>query len=165
MATIVIEDGTIVATANSYITVAELDTYASDRGVTITAATEAAKGELLIEAMDYIESLNYKGVKVNGDTSVQPLQWPRANVVIDSYLNSITSIPELLKDGQAEVALAIDNSQSPLADVDRLVQKEGMKGMFIEYATNNQATTIVRKINTKLYKLLRSNGSGFVVSR
>ena len=47
MATIVVEDGTGTnAAANSYVTEAELTTYAADRGVTLTAATDV----LLIKA-------------------------------------------------------------------------------------------------------------------
>jgi len=163
MATIIVEDGTIVVNANSYITVAELDTYAADRGVTIATVDKTI---LLIEAMDYIESLFYKGIKV---TDAQELQWPRSDVVVDSFFIATDEIPKLLKDGQAEVALSTDNGESPLQNIARTTQAVGVgKGaVSVTYANNSQATTIVRKINAKLHKLLASSltGISFTVIR
>ena len=78
MATIIVEDGSVVAGANSYVTEAELTTYAADRGITLTAATDV----LLIKAMDYIESLSFIGTKFSEG---QSLQWPRSNVYIDGF--------------------------------------------------------------------------------
>ena len=40
MTTIIVEDGTVVPGANSYASEAELTTYAADRGITLTAATD-----------------------------------------------------------------------------------------------------------------------------
>jgi len=163
LATIIIEDGSNVPGANSYLTVAELDTYAADRGVIIAASDKTI---LLIEAMDYLESLLYIGLKHNTD---QTLQWPRVNVVIDGFLIGTNIIPELLKDGQAEVALAIDNSESPLQDIERVQQSVsvGKGAVAVTYANNSQATTIVRKINAKLHKLLATSltGISFAVSK
>ena len=164
MATLIVEDGSNVSGANTYITVAELDTYAADRGVTITAADEAAKGLLIIEAMDYIESLDYIGFKNQED---QSLQWARANVVIDSFLIPVNSIPKLLKDAEAEVALAIDQGESPLEQIERVTQREKVGSLEVEYSNNGQSTTLIRKIHAKLNKLLKSGSGGisFKVSR
>lgn len=156
MATIIIEDGSNVAGANSYITQVELSTYAADRGVTIASADTKL---LLIESMDYLESLAYIGLKRN---LTQPLQWPRLDVVVDGFILDADSIPQLLKDGQAEVALAIDDSQSPLANIDRLTKSVGVGSgaVSVTYADNSQATTIVRKISAKLNKLLINGLNG-----
>ena len=107
MATIVVEDGTVVAWANSYVTEAELTTYAADRGITLTAATDV----LLIKAMDYIESLSFIGSKFSEG---QSLQWPRSNVYIDGFYFVPTIIPPALQTGQIATALAIDSENSPL---------------------------------------------------
>ncbi len=159
MATIVIEDGSNVAGANSYITEAELATYALDRGVTIAAADTKV---LLIESIDYLESLNYKGFKRFTD---QVLQWPRLDVIVDDLLLDSDVIPTLLKDGQAEVALAIDSGESPLANIARVKQSVGVgKGaVSVTYANNSQDTTIVRKINAKLQKLIVGSLSGLTL--
>ena len=154
-AVIIVEDGTEVSGANSYITTTELATYADERGVTISASTQE---DLLIEAMDYIESLSFLGIKKTRD---QSLVWPRYNVVVDEYLLLSTTIPQLLQDAQAETALAIDRSESPLADIERKTKKEGLQpGMFIEYADNSSSASIVRKLNAKLHKLLASGIGG-----
>jgi len=157
---IVVEDGTIVAGANSYVTEAELTTYATARGITLTTDTE----QLLIRAMDYVESLEYQGLKL---TEGQPLQWPRAGVVVDGYLIDTDDIPELLKNVEMETAMSIDNGEDPLADIGRVKNKATVGPISVEYAAG-QATTIVRKITAQLRKLLAgggSNGTSFTVNR
>lgn len=150
---IVVEDGTIVAGANSYVTEAELTTYATARGITLAGDTE----ELLIKAMDYIESLAYKGIKLTQD---QPLQWPRANVVVDGYLLSTDEIPTELKNGEMETAISIDGGEDPLADIPRVKTKSTVGPISVEYAEGSSSTTTVRRITAQLRKLLANNGSG-----
>lgn len=159
MATIIVEDGTIVTGANSYISEAELDTYAADRGVTIVAAD---KKVLIIKSMDYIESLGYKGIK---RLDTQPLQWPRGSVVVDNFLLAIDEIPQLLKDGQAQTCLEIDRDEDPLQDIERKTTLEQVDTLKVEYSLGSSSNTITRRINAKLNKLLISSGSGFRVSR
>lgn len=70
---LVVEDGTGVANANSYTSVANFQLYAQQRGLTVPSVGPDCE-VLLIKAMDYLELILYKGyVK----TSTQPLQWPR----------------------------------------------------------------------------------------
>jgi len=161
MATIIIEDGTVVPGANSYASEAELTTYAADRGVTLTAATDV----LLIKAMDYIESLSFIGSK---GSEGQPLQWPRDQVYIDGYYVESTTIPAALKTGQIATALAIDSEDSPLANVERATKREKVDVIEVEYMDNAAAQTIVKTITAALRKLLVSGGSStttFAVTR
>lgn len=159
--TIIVEDGSIVTNANSYVTEAELTAYAVARGVTISGDPE----ELLIKAMDYIEGLEFIGVKYQYD---QPLQWPRAYVMLDSYWIDQDEIPQLLKDAQCESAITIDADIDPLANIDRVKQSTTVGVVSVTYATGSSATTIVRKLSNKLRKLLSggsSNGISFKVDR
>lgn len=158
MATIVVEDGTVVGDANSYITAAQLDAYASDRGKTISGT----QADLLIQAMDYLEAQNFKGIKYSRD---QALQWPRVEVAVDNYYLDSDTIPQLLKDAQAEIAIAIDEGYSPFARVDRATKKEKVDVIEVEYMDGGNVNPIVQTINLKLAKLLKSGGSGFMVSR
>lgn len=151
--TIVVEDGSLVSGANSYVTEAELSAYATARGTTLSTDTE----QLLIQAMDYIESLEFKGFKWTAD---QALQWPRAGVYIDSYLIDADEIPTELKNGLMQVAMAIDNDNDPLADLSRTTKRETVGPISIEYADGAASTTIVRKINASLRKLLAGSASG-----
>lgn len=149
MATIIVEDGTGKTDANSYASEAELTTYAADRGITITGTNN----QLLILAMDYIESQNFKGTK---NTKAQALQWPRYGVYIDNYHVDNDEIPVLLKEAQMEAALSIDASVDPLANIERSVKKEKLDTLEVEYMDNANETTIIRKITNKLRKLIKT---------
>lgn len=156
---IVVEDGSIVTGANSYVTEAELTSYAAARGITI----EGDEEELLIKSMDYIESLSFIGIKNLQD---QPLQWPRTDVVIDGYIVRSDTIPNELKKGQIETALSIDSGEDPLANVPRLKSSVTVGDLSVTYEKGGSATTVVRKISASLAKLVTSlGGSSFVVNR
>lgn len=160
-ATIIQETGAGLSNANSYITVAELTTYADERGVTISAAEEE---DLLIQAMDYLESLDYIGYRY---TEAQALEWPRAEAVKKKiYWYDVDEIPQELKDAQCEIALAIDAGNSPLANVDRRTTREKVGELEIEYSDGSASAVLVRKINAKLKNLLvNGGGSGFTVRK
>ena len=153
MATIVVEDGTIVSGANSYVSAAELTTYATDRGITISG-TEAV---LLIQAMDYIEQQPFKGFKY---TESQALQWPRGDVYIDGYVVDADEIPQLLKDALCEAALAIDGGNNPLANVERSTKKEKVGPIEVEYMDQASSSVYLRGLESKLRKLLSTGGRG-----
>lgn len=100
---IVVEDGSgSNPLANSYITVAEAQAYATARGYTLPTAVEP----LLIQAMDYFRTLNWAGQRTS---EAQPLAWPRTGIcgVADN------EIPQSLKDAQARLALNIANGTNP----------------------------------------------------
>lgn len=153
MATIVVETGAVVPGANSYVTEADLTTYAADRGVTLTGSADV----LLIQAMDYIEAQSFIGTKYTDD---QPLQWPRAGVVIDGYPINANTIPAELKKGQMATALAVDAGNDPLATIKRSVKREKVDVVEVEYMDNAAAEQINRTINAALHKLLQAGGYG-----
>lgn len=96
---LVVEDGTVVADANSYCSVAFADSYFADRGVVEWTGTNAKKEEALIRATDYIESKYSVRFKGNPETDDQSLSWPRLNVNYDGI------IPIPLRKATAEYAL------------------------------------------------------------
>jgi len=103
--TITVETGSGTnAAANSYVSVANLQAYAANRGYTLPG-TDAACEILLIKAMDYIEAQRerFQGYKVS---TTQPLQWPRAYVMIDNWPVSTSTIPDALIRAQCELAVA-----------------------------------------------------------
>ena len=155
MAIIIVEDGTEVTGSNSYVSVAELDAYVADRGITITATD---KTTLLILSMDWIESKLFIGNKI---TETQGLQWPRENVYIDGFEQATSSIPTLLKEGQLETALAVDGGNSPFSNVPRKISRVSVDTIDITYHDNSSSTVTVRAINLKLQKLLKG-GSSFL---
>ena len=94
---LIVEDGTGKSDAESFISVADADTYHSNRGNTDWASLlTAAKEQNLRKATDYIcqvYRMKWAGTRVNG---TQALDWPRAYVLRDDYeysgLNGTTII-------------------------------------------------------------------------
>lgn len=160
MATIVVETGARVSGANSYVSEATLTTYATDRGVTISGDT----AELLIQAMDYIESLEFIGLRYTED---QELEWPRSGAKKKRiYYYDTDEIPQELKDGLCEVALAIDADNSPLSDLERRTEREKVGDLEVTYGSGALSATVVRKINAKLKRLLSADyGLNFTVRK
>lgn len=160
MATIIVEDGSGMTNSNSYVSEAELSSYAADRGITVTGDAD----DLLIKAMDYLESQSFIGFK---ETKDQALQWPRANAYIDGYLVNYNEIPYELKKSQFEIALSIDVGVDPQANVARTQKRVKVGELEVEYADDSASTTIVKKISNSLKKLVVGSitGTGFPVDR
>jgi hypothetical protein len=152
---IIVEDGSIVTGANSYATTAELSAFAAARNITLSG--DYTTEQLLIIAMDYIENLAYKGMKVRSD---QPLQWPRVDVYLDAYYFDSDAIPSQLKNGQMQVALSIDAGNSPQQIAPRKTIMEKVGDLAVQYAAGSSSVAIDPKINAFLYKLLDAGGPG-----
>lgn len=82
--TIIVEDGTGLADAESYASVAETDTYMSARGTTVWATlTTTEKEQALRRAMDYLLQKYRSKWKGARKSLTQALDWPRVGVFID----------------------------------------------------------------------------------
>ena len=109
--TLVVEDGTQVASANSYISRVNAALYHAGLAATAWAAlTAGAQEAALRKATVYMEEayrLRWAGYRVS---TTQVLSWPRANVPIEDgpWWNfvSLTTVPQEVKDAQCVLALA-----------------------------------------------------------
>lgn len=155
--TLIVETGAVVEGANSYISTANFTTYATARNYTLVSGAET----LLIQAMDYLESQDFLGLKYS---YTQALQWPRTNVVIDNWWIPVTTIPQLLIDAQCEIAMAIDAGESPVASLTQNKSSVKVGEVEVSYSSNSPSVSMNRKISTKLNKLIRS-GSAFRVTK
>lgn len=153
-ATITVETGSQVSGANSYVTAAELDTYADERGKTISGTQQ----DLLIQAMDYLEAQNFIGTRRSFDD--QPLQWPRYDAIIDGHLLNNNEIPTLLKEAQMAVALSIDEGNGPERIIERSTKREKVGSLEVEYTDGARGLSRDPTINRKLTKLVRGGASG-----
>jgi hypothetical protein len=139
---LVVEDGTGVSNANSYIDVAYFDTYWTDRGNTDAVAI-VNKEPLLIQATDYIETVYYGLWLGERLTTTQALEFPR---VIDSV---DVGVSERLKKACCELALKA-NSGSLLTDVEQRIVKEKVaviETTYSEYSDQlTQYTTVYNLI-------------------
>lgn len=100
---LIVEDGTGLPNANTYIDVIFLQTYAENMNVDLPIDTEEVKS-LILQAMPFIESQNYQGIKANG---TQALKWPRKRVRADGYDIPFNVVPTDIKNAQAQAALLI----------------------------------------------------------
>lgn len=105
MATLIVENGSIIAGANTYVTIADYTTYAEGFGVTVED-TNAFRIQL-IKAAQYIAS---KESQLMGDMveRYQPLSYPRNNLTdLDNFSWQNNEIPTLVKNCQMSLALDI----------------------------------------------------------
>lgn len=153
-ATIIVEDGTNVTNANSYVSVSDFTAFLDERNLTLSGSYD--EEDLLILAMDYVDQLEFKGSKRRYD---QSLQWPRVNVYLDSYYNDVDNIPTELKNGLMQAAYAIDSGNDPLQVGPRKTVREKVGEIEVQYATGSSSVEIDRKIRFLLRKLLKG-GSG-----
>lgn len=145
---------TIIVGDNSYVTEAELTTYATDRGATVSGDASA----LLIQAMDYLETRVYVGSKTD---EAQDLEWPRAGT---DYANTV--VPQKLKDAQMTLALLYDNDEDPLGTLGPRVTQETVTGaVSVSYSDKGNQSNVYRKVNALLRPLLAGGGSAFEVRR
>jgi len=100
---LVIENGSIVAGADSFATAAELVTYAANFGRTIPADT-AAQESLLRRAALQMSAMNWKGGLVS---ELQTLSWPRVDVYRENWLVPSNAIPAQIKAGQMALATEV----------------------------------------------------------
>lgn len=130
---------------------AALTAYATARGITL----ESAPAVLLTKALDYLETLEWIGVKTDPD---QALSWPRADAYVDGYMLPDDTVPAAIAAGQHSVAIAIDQGNDPLAPVARKTKREKVDVIEVEYADDAAAAVLVRSYNAILRKYLRAGG-------
>lgn len=157
---LIIEDGSEVLGANSYVTDTDYIAYAALQGLTIGADAPAREIELL-KGVNFIESHRdqFKGRKI---TKEQSLQWPRTGVWIDSFRVDSDEIPAELKNAQFEAGVA-ENKLSLLKTEDKSnVSKVKVDVIEKEFFTGGDwAIARTERIDVFLNQLLR-NSSSFV---
>lgn len=157
--TIVVEDGSIVTGANSYVTEAEFIAYADARGVTIGTADDPET--LLIKAVDYLESFSprFKGDRVERD---QPLSWPRSGAVIEEWEWSNGEIPRQVINAQLALAFEIHGGEDPFNPSTNMpVVMERVEGAVqVQYANPGTSFKVskTQQSRTIINLLLKNSG-------
>ena len=165
---LIIEDGTIVANANSFTTDAELVAYALARGVTI-AATEAARDSLQIKAMDYLQSkeINLSGMRVSID---QDLPYPRRGACAKGFNVPSTgtkSIPKGIKNACMEFAIQVFASDILISETSNNTSSIKLDGVITKSFFNGGSRSVVRtdKADAYLYPYYTNRGSSNEMGR
>lgn len=126
-----IEDGSVVASADSFASASELATYAANYGLSIPA-TESAQEVLLRRAAVAMNALGWKGERVSAS---QALAWPRMYVIAHGYSVDSGAIPDAIKHGQMALAAEIyADDQDPPEEKTGAVIREKVDVIETEYA-------------------------------
>jgi hypothetical protein len=163
---LVVEDGTGLPTANSYVTIAECDAYHVDRantswGTALTAAKTAAlmKATMYIDGKYFNRFTGYKG------SVSQALQWPRMEaiesgvyILPDGVSDSLLSgIPVALKQATYEAALlALTTDLTSVLDRGGMLRFQKVGPISQEFMDGAPAESIYRAVEYWLKPILKS---------
>lgn len=102
---LIVEDGTGLATAQSYISVADAATYLAAKGdTTWAAATDASREAALVRATAYLDGAYGQRWPGSRSLSTQALDWPRSYAWDrDGY--GLTGVPQAVKNATCEAAV------------------------------------------------------------
>lgn len=173
---LIVEDGSIVAGALSYVSVADADTYHAARGMTTWAGLQQSeKEQALVRATDFMLGRyrgRWKGAKVRYQ---QPLDWPRVGVTPDDAQNPFstqngygygykytipyTTVPPEVKNACCELALRA--AAGPLlADLETRIVSETVGPITTHYDMNSPQYIRYAQVDAILQPLLGNGGSG-----
>lgn len=144
---IMVEDGTGLPDANSYVSVADAEEYATDRGLTFASASTLLKEAALIRATTAIDASyrsQFPGWKADGRG--QALEWPRTDAY-DRDLNLIPSneVPIEVVQATIEAAvreLAVPGSTMPDLERGGAIKSVKAGSVAVEYADNAESGTV-----------------------
>jgi len=148
---LVIEDGSVVTGANSYVTLAEFKAWADSRDISYNADDNVLEAQIL-RAMDYIERLYFIGNKANEN---QPLQWPRTEALIDGYYADATEIPKEVKIAVYEATVVEAAGYSELEIQSRKTLRERVGDIEVQYAENSENRTITPALQYALNRIVQ----------
>lgn len=133
---LIIEDGTIVSGANSFVTVAEIRAYSDLRGLDLP--TEDSGVEILaIKAMDYLGSIEprYQGHRYDED---QGLCFPRECIYyFQKYVGG--EIPDALKNAQCQLAFDANENDLLAAGTGKEIIEEKVGALGMKYNPNGNS--------------------------
>lgn len=161
---IIVEDGTIVAGANSYLSVADVIAYFDLVGYSAYEALSPTllQEQILYRAMLYIENKfrnRWKGERVSSE---QTLAFPRKYVVVDGITIATNVIPQQLKNAVCE-AVKIETAEAfalfPELDRGGEIKSELVGPIQTVYMDGAPSTVTHTALNAMLSGLVRSSVS------
>lgn len=149
---LIVEDGSLVANANTYVSLAEYKAWADARGVTYSDNDTTVEQQIL-RAMDYLERLGFIGNKANEN---QPLQWPRTEAQIDGYYADATEIPKEVKTALYEAIKVEADGYSQFTVETRRTKSETVGDISVTYADNSENRVVTPALTFALGKIIVS---------
>jgi len=170
MVTIVVEDGSIVAGANSYVSLADASTYLGNWYGTAWANLQPAVQSSALYYAQYALDRLYgrKYLSIIPPASQQTLLWPRYTFLDNTYrLIQGNQIPQAIKDAQCELAMMYINGvslfpnesdntlfKSVSVDVGVKIQKD-----YWEKPKDSETYSGFRKVDLILYPVLEQTSN------
>lgn len=166
---LIVETGSGDASAESYASVADADSYLAARGQAlwegmVTADKEAA----LRRATDYMQQAYRERWAGTRATATQALDWPRWNVPVKDVPGGFGSVPAYYSDtvvpGEVKnacILLAIKAVAGDLApDIEPQTISESVGPISVTYAAGSRQTVKYQAIDNLLSPMLMDGGSG-----
>lgn len=163
--TLIVEDGSRVTGANSYVDLTAARAYVAARGGTLSAVDATAE-IVVIKAMDYLESFDdrFKGVRYERD---QALSWPRVGAVLEGWEWGSDEIPRQVIAAQCALIFEINAGEDPLnpSAADLPVIRERVEGAVeVEYANPAVPSKVAKtQASRTLINLLLKNSGLFAI--
>lgn len=173
---LIVEDGTGRSDAESYASVAEADTYHTNRGnAAWTALNTTAKEQALRKATDYMVQTyreRWRGRRVK---QTQTLDWPRVGVVLDEaqmpypgvygfFQVDYTIVPPEVKNACSELALRASTG-TLLDDIAPEVAAETVGPISVTYQPGAKQTTTYPAVDRIVNPFLVVKSGGMRVQR
>ncbi len=154
---LVVEDGTGLATAESYISVADAETRLGNLGdTTFTAKTTAEKEAALRLATEHIEQKyrqRWKGTRL---FRAQALSWPRYGAIVDGFDVDSTIVPDEIANATADLALkSLTETLTP--DLERGIVREKVGPIETEYDRASPQAKRFRAVDLALAPFLKGS--------
>lgn len=159
------EDGSGIANANSYSTIAASNDYWALRGGEAWAGlSDTRKEAALIRATDWIEAAyggSFLGVRA---TNAQGLAWPRLGVMVDGV--AVSGVPVGVVSACCELALKATTADLAPDTDGRIVTREKVDVIETEYsagAFNPRQSTMFNRVTQLLRPYSRGANGGMIV--
>lgn len=132
-----VEDGTGLADADAYASIATVDAYATARALTAWTGTDAVKEAAIREATVYLDtSYAWKGAI---EVETQALAWPREGV-LDKEGREVTGLPQRVIDACCELAVMKLSAALVTSRSEAEVQSMTAGSVSITYARGNRVS-------------------------
>lgn len=130
--TLIVEDGTGLNNANSYISVADCGLYHDKMGNTLWTGSDSAKEVALRRATQYIDN-NYRFIGYIKEET-QSLSWPRYGAIDYDGRTFDDIVPQKIKDAVSELALsALSGNLETNLDSSNYIKRQRVGELEIEY--------------------------------
>lgn len=149
-----VENGSGMADATAYISVAAFRAHQADRGRDVSSITDDDAETAIVRATDYIDQRfgrDFRGYRTLTD---QALAWPR----IDAYDNSgdpINGIPRLLVRACAEYAVRAHLVKELLPDAPTAQPSQDLTDVSSVTTGDAQASGVIREVDQRLGPLVQ----------